>query len=158
MVCGVPWAISCWAPFSIMGEEINSLGIRTDEASQYTTLDPDELDEENLRTSSEAVEDDIIYVAHDDEDVNSSTGELAGLYLGVLNIFTTLPQFVSTLISSIIFAILAPGKSPELAPDIPPGENYRGDGPNAIAVCLAVGSLSSLVAARLAWNLRNSST
>ena len=51
----------------------------------------------------------------DEEDPSSntpSTGELAGIYLGVLNVYTTLPQFVGTMISWVVFSILEPGPEP----------------------------------------------
>ena len=79
---------------------------------------------------------------------DSSTGETAGIYLGILNLFTTLPQFVGTFISMIVFSILEPGKSPELHEDL--GEEdvaKAADGPNAIAVCLFIGALSAVGAA-----------
>lgn len=88
----------------------------------------------------------------------SGTGELSGIYFGILNIFTTLPQFVGTFISSIVFTILDPGRSPELTD----GGGGEGDaetpktdgGPNAIAVCLFIGAMSSLVAVYVTRRLR----
>jgi len=74
----------------------------------------------------------------------SSTGELSGLYFGILNIYSTLPQFVGTFISLIVFSILEPGKSPELAHDAHPSEHHGTDGPNAIAVCLFIGAFCSI--------------
>lgn len=85
---------------------------------------------------------------------HASTGELSGIYFGILNIYTTLPQFVGTFISMIVFAILEPGKSPELAKDSHPDEHHGTDGPNAIAVCLFIGALSNLGAAFATSKLR----
>lgn len=82
----------------------------------------------------------------------SSTGELSGIYFGILNIFTTLPQFVATFISAIVFAILEPGKSPELTEDGRPDEHPSG--PNAIAVCLFIGAMSTFYAAHATRKLR----
>jgi solute carrier family 45 protein 1/2/4 len=81
-----------------------------------------------------------------DSDVGS-TGELAGLYFGILNIYTTLPQFIGTFISMIVFSILEPGKSPELAKDAHPSEHHGTDGPNAISVCLFIGAICTIMAA-----------
>lgn len=90
----------------------------------------------------------MLHLHHEaDAPSNSSTGELAGIYLGILNLYTTLPQFVATGISMIVFSILEPGKSPELAKDAHPDEHHGTDGPNAIAVCLFIGALSSVGAA-----------
>jgi solute carrier family 45 protein 1/2/4 len=78
---------------------------------------------------------------------DSSTGELSGLYFGILNIYTTLPQFVGTFISMIVFSILEPGKSPELAHHVDKSEHHGTEGPNAIAVCLFIGAVSTVGAA-----------
>lgn len=87
-----------------------------------------------------------------DDSADASTGETAGIYLGILNLFTTLPQFVGTFISMIVFTLLEPGKHPELhkGPEQgPEGEAVEKptDGPNAIAVCLFIGALSAIGAA-----------
>jgi solute carrier family 45 protein 1/2/4 len=95
-------------------------------------------------------------VEHDSIDESIvSTGELSGLYFGILNIYTTLPQFLGTFISMIVFSILEPGKSPELASDADPSEHHGTDGPNAIAVCLFIGALSAVGAAWATKKLRD---
>lgn len=86
-----------------------------------------------------------------------TTGETAGIYLGILNVFSTLPQFVGTFISMIVFSILEPGKSPELHKPhegisveeaaLEEERKRKAEGPNAIAVCLFIGALSALGAA-----------
>ena len=85
----------------------------------------------------------------------ASTGEVAGIYLGILNLFTTLPQFLGTAISAVVFSILEPGQSPELA-DGGQADSALApvDGPNAIGVCLFIGALSTLVAAYATTRLR----
>jgi solute carrier family 45 protein 1/2/4 len=77
----------------------------------------------------------------------SSGSELAGVYLGILNLYTTLPQFIGTFISWTVFSILEPGKSPELAKEAHPDEHHSTDGPNAIAVCLFIGAMAAVLAA-----------
>ena len=84
----------------------------------------------------------------------ASTGELSGLYFGILNIYTTLPQFVATFISLLVFSILEPGKSPELA-DAHPSEHHGTDGPNAISICLLIGAFSTVGAAYATKKLRD---
>jgi len=81
------------------------------------------------------------------EDSSSPSGELAGVYLGILNLYTTLPQFIGTFISFAVFSLLEPGKSPELAKEAHADEHHSTDGPNAIAVCLFIGALAAAVAA-----------
>lgn len=100
----------------------------------------------------------------DDSLAGSSTGETAGIYLGILNLFTTLPQFVGTFISMIVFSVLEPGKSEVLHKDVEEvGTNGEAaiaaaaerfakvggskDKPNAIGVCLFIGALSAVGAA-----------
>jgi len=92
---------------------------------------------------------------HDDNEgtIDSSTGELAGVYLGILNLFVTMPQFVGSFVSFVVFAILEPGKSPELAgrDDSRPAHTK---GVNAIAVTMTMGGFGSLVAAYRTYRLR----
>jgi solute carrier family 45 protein 1/2/4 len=92
---------------------------------------------------------------HATDDNMSSTGELSGLYFGILNIYTTIPQFIGTFISMIVFALLEPGKSPELAHDADPSEHHATDGVNAIAVCLCIGSVCTVGAATATKKLRS---
>lgn len=76
---------------------------------------------------------------------SDSVGD-AGVYFGILNIYTTIPQFIGTIISTIVFSILEPGKSPELAHGAHPDEHHKTDGPNGVAVCLFIGALSAIAA------------
>ncbi|KAK6541170.1 hypothetical protein TWF694_008540 [Orbilia ellipsospora] len=222
VLCGIPWAITCWAPFAMLGEEINRISHGSDadnlmhqsgevynRLQQLAEEEGDSDHEERQRLNKEDNGSDISddEGEHNDEldlsgiggsrrgsgtpgfhtDVesgnlappprsprasgsdgtmsptlhvvatpelqtedgqNSSTGELAGIYLGILNLFITLPQFVGSFMSFIVFAILEPGKSPELT------EGGGGDAPqephkgvNAIAVTMFIGGLGSIVAA-----------
>lgn len=74
------------------------------------------------------------------------TGELTGVYFGILNIYTTIPQFIATIISTIVFRILEPGKSPELAHGAHPDEHHSTNGPNGVSVCLFIGAMSAVAA------------
>lgn len=87
----------------------------------------------------------------EDDFSNSSTGETAGIYLGILNLFTTLPQFVGTFISMAVFAIFEPGKH-ELADQ--EKEDIQRDGVNAIGVCLFIGAISAIGATWATWKLK----
>jgi solute carrier family 45, member 1/2/4 len=144
-LCGIPWAISCWAPFAFMGVEINRLGISSSISAPghaYSRVPTDSVELEEVVPSSPTT----LRLNHNSPEPPSSTGELAGIYLGVLNVYTTLPQFVATFISMIIFSLLAPGTRPELHEDGDKTEKHK-EGFNAIAVCLFIGALSALVAA-----------
>lgn len=158
-ICGIPWALACWAPFSFIGIEVNRMTAPSTilaNGSSYRRL-PTPSDD----FSSPAPSPSFLRLNHldrdveeDDEDPGASTGETAGIYIGILNLFTTLPQFVGTFISMIVFEILEPGKHPELHK----GENVDGkgkddvvkkvtEGPNGIAVCLFIGAVSAIGAA-----------
>ncbi|KAL8815212.1 MAG: hypothetical protein Q9223_005635 [Gallowayella weberi] len=157
-ICGIPWALACWAPFTFMGTEVNRMTAPSTmlaNGSSYRRV-PNPADEFSGPPPSPS----FLRLNHldrdmdEDEDEDSSTGETAGIYLGILNLFTTLPQFVGTFISMIVFEILEPGKHPELHK----GEDVDGEGkddvakkvtegPNGIAVCLFIGAVSAMGAA-----------
>jgi solute carrier family 45, member 1/2/4 len=181
-VCGIPWAVTCWAPFAFMGMEINRLASdHSANGGPSTGMTSSSLRRGGYRPlegneRSADVELDVLRVNHrgsdDDSDhesgsTTSSTGELAGIYLGVLNVYTTIPQLLSTLISWIVFIVLEPapaksasgGQLPD--PQAPPGTAHEGewmnlnaDAPNGIAVTLFIGAISALIAAEMTRRLR----
>lgn len=124
--------------------------------------DDDDADDSDVERSSSSVME------------SSPTGELAGIYLGVLNVYTTLPQFVGTFISWIVFSVLEPGPgTPSSNGQVSSKEatvsegikrhlqardggwmNLDTEAPNAIAVCLFIGGLSALVAAEATRRFR----
>ncbi|KAL7900013.1 major facilitator superfamily domain-containing protein [Trichoderma sp. SZMC 28014] len=135
-ICGIPWAIAMWAPTAFLGIEVNKLSGAQD-PSAALPLTP------TRRNSNSHAQ--------------SSSGELSGIYFGILNIYTTLPQFIGTFISTIVFAIMEPGKSPELHDETKEAAAAQGKevgGTNAIAVCLFIGAMSMLVAAHMTRKLR----
>jgi len=107
----------------------------------------DEMEEAPLhrRILSESV---LRLSREDEEAAQPSTGELADVYLGVLNIYNTLPQFVGTFISWIVFTLLEPSKN-DVSDDDPDHHMWldvKKNAPNAIAICLFVGACCSVVA------------
>jgi solute carrier family 45 protein 1/2/4 len=155
-LCGLPWAIGGWASFALIGTEINKLS-SPNSNTNYTRLSPD--DDLELAPSTLHIRHASDLSTSSDRDAgntsggaSSSTGEMAGVYLGVLNIFTTLPQFVGTGISTLVFSILEPGKSPELAQHASPEEHHGTDGFSGIGVCLFIGAICSAWAA---WKCRS---
>lgn len=151
---------------TFLGVEVNRLSTGSGNTSEYQRL----ADAQEFELTSRASSDIPLSLLHGDGqegdeastghgDHVSSTGELSGIYFGILNIFTTLPQFVGTFISAIVFAILDPGKSPELAGGGEDGEVAAPDatasGPNAISVCLFIGAMSSLYGAYVTRRLRH---
>ncbi|KAJ5692559.1 hypothetical protein N7462_001982 [Penicillium macrosclerotiorum] len=170
-VCGIPWAISGWAPFAFMGVEINKLtmnggvGGNSGMAGSATRSGVTMITSASLRSSAADTELEVLRLNHrdldsdtDEEDPSSnipSTGELAGIYLGVLNVYTTLPQFVGTFISWIVFSLLEP-TPPNKDSDASDTQwmNLDKDKPNAISICLFIGAISALVAAEATRRLR----
>ncbi|KAL2269946.1 hypothetical protein VTJ83DRAFT_2130 [Remersonia thermophila] len=153
-LCGIPWCVSQWAPITFLGIEVNKLsgtpGAPVPAAA--AAADP---------TAKKSIE--LLRLEHGGSAAleagagghAASTGELSGIYFGILNIYVTVPQFLSTMMSGVVFAMLEPGKSPELAGHGAGDHGSLGspasEGPNAIAVCMFLGAISSLVAA---WSTR----
>jgi solute carrier family 45 protein 1/2/4 len=61
---------------------------------------------------------------------------------------------VGSFISFLVFSILEPGKSPEFSDDDKGIEAPKG-GVNAIAVCLGIGGVSTLIAAHYTIRFKN---
>lgn len=144
-LCGLPWNIASWAPSAFLGVEVNKLSGAAGANASYRRLSHDsnvEMEEMNGLTSPSILDPDGSRSAPK----SSSTGQLSGVYFGILNIYTTIPQFIGTILSTAIFSILEPGKSPELAHNAHPEEQHGTDGPNAISVCLFIGACSAVVA------------
>ena len=90
---------------------------------------------------------------------------MAGIYLGIHNIFATIPQFLATFVSMIVFSILEPGQSPELAAGDASSSSPAADtelvsgklaksGLSGTAVCLAIGAVFQLVAVAQSFRMR----
>lgn len=145
-MCGLPWTLAIWAPFAFMGVEINTLGHST------IPITSDRSSERLAIILEDAPLESPVKRHHLLGDGRGGIEETAGVYLGILNLFTTLPQFVGTFVSMIVFRILEPGKDPELAQD--PHNHHPSDAPNAIAVCMFIGGASALIASHLTRKLK----
>lgn len=178
-ICGIPWAFMSWAPFAFVGEEINRL---CDDAGMHRRRHHAMGSAyERLSTDTTTAGDEEQYVPMIDLSRSSFSGtdrppvweatatepsgpgnELSGIYLGILNVFACLPQFVASFISFVVFSILEPGKSPEFTggetgdEDNPVVEG-KFEGVNAIAVVMALGGVSVLIAAKETLRFRNMS-
>ncbi|RKP10038.1 major facilitator superfamily domain-containing protein [Thamnocephalis sphaerospora] len=80
-ICGLPWAITMWVPFAMVGELINADEEEQDLARDLPHAGPSTTSIERVQLE-------------------------AGVALGIHNIYVVLPQFVSIGISTIIFAAL----------------------------------------------------
>ncbi|KAM3543141.1 hypothetical protein ARSEF1564_003946 [Beauveria bassiana] len=137
-LCAVPWAIAGWAPSAFLGIEVNKLA--TEGGSTYRPLPSQDIEMTVLREGSQG---------------STSSAELSGIYFGILNVYTTLPQFVGTFISMIVFGILEPGKSRELGADGDKTPPAAPTGPNAISICLFIGAMSTIISAVVTRKLRH---
>ncbi|KAF1736693.1 General alpha-glucoside permease [Beauveria bassiana] len=137
-LCAVPWAIAGWAPSAFLGIEVNKLA--TEGGPTYRPLPSQDIEMTVLREGSQG---------------STSSAELSGIYFGILNVYTTLPQFVGTFISMIVFGILEPGKSRELGADGDKTPPAAPTGPNAISICLFIGAMSTIISAVVTRKLRH---
>ena len=189
-----------WAPLAIMGEEINKLSPSTSSFTTTTATYTRRSVEDPAAAveMSSLMSDDPLSPTHHDAESSSSPsaikiprqsrrkqldadadddddddGGMAGIYLGIHNIFATVPQFLATFISMIVFSILEPGQSPELAAaaaaagggadnEVEASPAAGGAGEQVVlmgrlsgtAVCLAIGAVFQLVAAAKSLRMR----
>lgn len=165
-LCGVPWAVSCWAPFAEMGVEINKLahganaGPAMMTSGGYRAVRPsiDDDDDIEMETAGRPSNGLLLRVETEGE-----SGELAGIYLGVLNVYTTLPQFVGTAVSWVVFSLLEPTKNDAGASEAGNEKTENANkylnlkGVNSIAVCLFIGAVCAVVAAEATRRLKKMS-
>ncbi|KAK0618309.1 major facilitator superfamily domain-containing protein [Bombardia bombarda] len=151
-MCGIPWSVAMWAPTTFLGVEVNKLSGASDHSGALPNSGVAPYRRLSTASSIEMRE---IGDAEPGTTGSRSTGELSGVYFGILNIYTTIPQFISTFMSAMVFAVLEPGKSPELATDAHPSEHNDTEGTNAISVCMFIGAISSLAAAVATRKLRH---
>ncbi|WPH00757.1 Hypothetical protein R9X50_00358700 [Acrodontium crateriforme] len=144
-LCGIPWAVAGWAPGTFLGIEVNRMSSSIPLSMSARRMSNDSIEMDSRSSSPLA-----LHLRHDSGSSaidTTSTGELSGIYFGILNIYTTLPQFVGTGISWVVFSILEPGKSRELTtPGGSDGLNSK-NGLSGIGVCLCIGAVSAVVAA-----------
>ena len=166
-----PFAMYGWAPLAIMGEEINKLGGHAS-SQGYSAVNSDENFElvspqtalgDGMPGASDISGSRQTSTAHPtpSNDAEHAVSD-AGIYLGIWNIFATVPQFLATFIAAAVFAVLEPGKSPELSEDGGGGkDSHQGqdsaapsNGLSGTGVCLAIGAVCAFVGAVLTFRLR----
>lgn len=143
--------MAMWAPVAFLGIEVNKLSGGGDHStSSYRPLDSVEMSEMNDRSSLHLERGHVGQDESDEDAKTGSSGELSGIYFGILNIYTTIPQFIGTFISTIVFAIFAPGTHPDLHSGGGEDDGSKtapsAEGPNAISICLFIGAISATVA------------
>lgn len=128
-----------------MGMEVNKITSR-DTAYRRLPGTPEPTELRAIASPADAIH--VVEHAPEDSPAAStgSTGELSGIYFGILNIYQTVPQFIGSFISTLVFSVLEPGKSPELATEAHPSEHHPTGGPNAISICLFIGAIAACAA------------
>lgn len=157
---GITWAATLWIPFSLTAERIHGLPLDPsldDNAVIESSVNViHNYDQESQR---DRYSDDHHYESRNHgsranrfngqtettsliPDVSDGNIEHTGLYLGIHNASVTIPQFVSTFGSYIIFKLM----------DVDP-QNPHMDGGKTIAITLQVGAVASLLAALYATKI-----
>ncbi|KAK9680574.1 hypothetical protein K7432_015891 [Basidiobolus ranarum] len=144
-ICGFSWAVTLWAPFSLIGEFLakaqRGLG-------RPTGIHHDGAEYHPLQEARDGDEDQRHPIRHVEEIPNELNAEhSAGLILGIHNMYIVFPQFVITFISSIVFYLFEPHQ-PQIPVDSSPivGEE-AGHNPDAIGWVLRIGGVSAIAAA-----------
>ncbi|OAL70881.1 hypothetical protein A7D00_5211 [Trichophyton violaceum] len=179
---GIPWAIACWAPFTFIGEEVNRLCVPVTSRDPTVTMITSATysrrhgsyrsSPRDHGPSDVELDDGVLMLNHgdgsDSEDqggevpnANISTGELAGLYLEILNIYTTLPQLFSMLVSWVIFRAFEPSLAvPLVTQAVSVKDQFvntigvNSGSPNASGLPLFIGAISALLAAESTRRLK----
>jgi solute carrier family 45 protein 1/2/4 len=142
-----------WAPLALMGEEINKLETPTRNRQMYSIAaqqeeEPFELTATSNNPAHASPAD--IHRAGEPSSQEDGNLSLAGAYLGIWNIYATVPQFLATFISMVVFRIFEPGRGAEYIQ----GNGAGSGGMSGTAVRLTIGAVCSLIAATLIFRLR----
>jgi solute carrier family 45, member 1/2/4 len=156
-LCGFSWAVTTWAPFALLAEEILLLNNSQDEPNDETgeqlqhievarPASPSKINSTALQShqhrNSNASEMDFF---EEDSESLGITSDESGVYLGIHNIAITAPQFVSSFGSFVIFSIFSDSKE---------AFSDEGDGGAATAITLQIGGLTALAAAYFTRKLK----
>ncbi|KAI8064796.1 major facilitator superfamily domain-containing protein [Gilbertella persicaria] len=123
-LCGISWAISMWAPFSLLGEYISEQESRAFKGGQESAEFNYHVSMMASRTSlvgmvgtEPAIYHPVAIDEEEEEEIEMLEGSTttqestdhppaAGVLLGIHNMYIVLPQFLVTFFSSILFRIL----------------------------------------------------
>ncbi|KAJ1675816.1 hypothetical protein EV182_000505 [Spiromyces aspiralis] len=162
-LCGFSWAVTIWAPFSIIGEQLNQY-MATSSGGQIYRESSGEMGETfAMSTFAEGsdTEADADTPSPHASVARPAVGEQqagpnlsAGIVLGIHNVYVTFPQFITAFLCSVIFAFFErstefPGEEGSVGqPDS--GNNHA----EAIGWVLRIGGIASLAAAYLSLRIK----
>lgn len=102
-IVGISWAVTLWAPFALISAEVaQSAAERQLSRTQHRLHHHHHHHNHQLGEEDEGDEEDIESAPK----LNDSPTDEAGIVLGLHNVAICLPQFISTLVSSLIFKAL----------------------------------------------------
>lgn len=160
-ICGFSWAVTTWAPFALLAEEILLLNQDSyelhdiEESIEIAQPLSSSRPESRLTGSAPSTPVRASFDAPTEASADiTTTGEQSGVYLGIHNVSITIPQLISTLGSFIIFSA---SQKPTDAKESLASKPGQGDGGSAIALTMQVGSIAALLAAFLTWKLKSTS-
>ncbi|KAJ3279726.1 hypothetical protein HK104_001196 [Borealophlyctis nickersoniae] len=99
---GISWGTTQWVPFTLMGEYISHYSENGEQAadpSDSSGYGAVPADDEEAHISTSTIDHAVSPTPHPPLD--------AGMVLGIHNIYIVLPQFISTFLSSVVFALIA---------------------------------------------------
>ncbi|SPO00925.1 related to sucrose transporter SUT1D [Cephalotrichum gorgonifer] len=142
-MCGVPWAMTAWAPPTFLGIEVNRLSGGSNSLPSHKS--PAAATEKRSPSPSRS----MLSPESASSPPESTDGELSGIYFGILNIYSTIPQFMGAVMSGTVFYLFDAEKGPGLegGEGIAVAAAAEQQGPNPISVCLFIGALCALVSA-----------
>jgi solute carrier family 45 protein 1/2/4 len=133
---GVPWAVAMWIPFALVGEFVQKESVEA--IVENTHVRPIE-DHDIEHVSSPLITTDEQNEEEEEEEFD------AGMILGVHNMYIVFPQFVISIVSSIIFKLVENVNTND--EDVVIGKN------DSVGWVLRFGGVMSLVAAVLSCYL-----
>ena len=161
-LAGITWQVTVWAPMSEMGRSITiehkktATGSNHSQQRQYervpSTEDPD-TEEQLWSTSSRHRPSSELEMQPIGNTSDHSAGKRSGVYLGILQVYTSLPAFLGSGMTWIIFSIFEPKRKRD-PKDPRSWLDLDENGSDAISICIFMGALCAAVAAGMAWHLR----
>ncbi|KAI7938338.1 hypothetical protein MJO28_015258 [Puccinia striiformis f. sp. tritici] len=163
---GVPWAITCWVPFTLLGEallhkpdqlRIPLVSVLPDPELPNITEEEEEeeevTEEETILPLLEARESSLEIPMCNEEDKKeglidtpkNDDSQLAGTVLGIHNVFIVIPQFIISFLSSVLFKLLGPEGSSR--------DQHR---TSDIGIIFRVGGLATIISGLICWKLARS--
>ncbi|KAJ7628902.1 major facilitator superfamily domain-containing protein [Roridomyces roridus] len=148
---GIPWAVTQWAPFSLLAEAILNCTPMSLDPEPSSAGVRDELDRLEMHTP---LFEDIKELEPAPSGDGRNLSAQAGVILGIHNIFIVIPQFIATILSAIVFTLFDSGdsvtSSVELEVEMPAAlgraSDSLGEKQNSVVYIFRLGALWAFIA------------